>query len=57
MQVLEEAHDHVPGSKIETAGGLIREQHLGISHQCAGQHHTLLLSARQFAGAMRRAAT
>ncbi len=55
MEVLKQGHDHVPGSKVETAGRLIREQHLGVSHQCAGQNHALLLSARQFAGAMRRA--
>gem|GEM_PF-4236125 len=56
MKVLNEAHDHFTSPEVEASGGFIGEQNTWVTDECAGQNDPLLLSARQFARAMRGAA-
>ena len=46
MQILEQVHDHLAGPEIEIAGGFVGQKDVGVAHQRAGQHDSLLLSAR-----------
>lgn len=48
MQVLEQVHDHLSGPEIQTARGLVGEQHGRVSDQRPGQNDALLFPARQF---------
>ena len=52
MQLVNQIHNHLAGSKIETAGGLIRQQHTGIPYQGTRQNDSLLFAAGKFARAV-----
>ena len=52
MQLVKQIHNHLASSEIETAGGLIRQEHAGIAGQGARQNHALLFAAGKFARAM-----
>src|SRR5207247_551380 len=45
IELLENCHDLHARSTIEIAGRLIREHHFRVVDQCAGDRHTLLLTA------------
>ena len=42
--------EHPPGLGVEARGGLVEEQHLGVVHEGAGDHHPLLLPAGEGEG-------
>ena len=46
-QLLQQAHDVVPGSLVQVAGRLVGQQHLGLLDQGPGDRHPLLLAAGQ----------
>jgi hypothetical protein len=52
VQFVEKVHDHLAGPEIQAPRGFVGEQHLGIAHQRAGQHHPLLFASGELAGAM-----
>ena len=50
MDILDERHDLLRGVTVERARGFVRENHLGLVHQCARDGDALLLPTRQLIG-------
>ena len=46
----DEGVDLGAGADVDTAGGLVEQQHAGAVHEPAGQHDLLLVAARERAG-------
>ncbi|MNU62891.1 hypothetical protein D3C71_521310 [compost metagenome] len=59
MQLVKDAQDLLAACLVERAGWLVRQDHVGIVHQRAGNRHALLLAAGEMArpmlGAIRHA--
>ena len=49
-QLLQQAHDVVPGALVQVAGRLVGQQHLGLLDQRAGDRHPLLLASGHLSG-------
>ena len=52
VDLVHHGHDLVGAGRIQIAGGLVAEDHLGLVHQGAGDGHPLLLPAGELVGAM-----
>ena len=50
VHLAEELVDALAGRRVEVAGGLVGQQHVGLEHQRARQRHALRLAARELAG-------
>lgn len=54
-ELSQQAAEHLPGDRIQAAGGLIGEHQIGIGDQGAGDGDPLLLAARERVGVVRAA--
>jgi hypothetical protein len=52
VQAFQQFEDHFAGPEIQIPRRFVREQDRWFSHQRTGQNNPLLLSPRQFTGAM-----
>jgi len=52
VQVGQKGHDHFASPIVEVAGRFVGEQNRRLADESTGERHALLLSARQFSGAM-----